>query len=447
MKKGKLLISTIIVLVILICCIIVGILVLQESKEEEITGTPEYRVEIEKDNHLKRVTSRNNFYIAKKCAEKFYTYYSDIYKDPLDGYWIKPESIDEEKIKTERKENLYGILDEKYLEYRGITKENLESNFPEIGSISINVQDIYYAEGEKNVTIYFVYGIKQDLTSLEKTNFCIAVKVDSPNRTFKVLPEDYVEKFYKDYGIGQEVQIDEESIENNGYNKFAYQHISDVDYINDLFAHYKQSIRFNREGSYNLLDETYKNMCFEDVNDYLSYLEYNYSKISSVNLDTYTSKNKGDYTEYIFKDRKGNYYTFKETAPFKYTVILDNYTIATEDFIEEYNSLTESKKVILNVKKFFMAIDDNNYGYAYNLLSDSFKNNKYKTKASFEGFAKKNFFDKNEIEFINYEKENGLYIYKIKVLDATENSVDEKSFNIIMKLNSGTDFEMSFGTE
>ena len=36
---------------------------------------------------------------------------------------------------------------------------------------------------------------------------------------------------------------------------------------------------------------------------------------------------------------------------------------------------------------------------------------------------------------------------KIKLTDATGNSSDEREFNIILKLNSGTNFEMSFGVE
>ena len=163
-------------------------------------------------------------------------------------------------------------------------------------------------------------------------------------------------------------------------------------------------------------------------------------------MDTYNKDKNSDYTQYLFKDTKGNYYIFKETSPFKYTVQLDNYTIPTEDFTETYNSSSDVEQVILNIKKFFMGIDDKNYGYSYSVLSESFKKNKYPTKNDFINYAKQNFFEENEIQYVSYEKENGLYIYKIKISDATGTSSEVRKFNMIIKLNSGTDFEMSFGT-
>ena len=154
---------------------------------------------------------------------------------------------------------------------------------------------------------------------------------------------------------------------------------------------------------------------------------------------------KDDYTQYILIDNKGNNYILKETTPFQYVIILDNYTIPTSQFIEEYNKQTDQGKVVLNIKRFFMGIDDKNYGYSYSVLSESFKNNKYPTKNEFINYAKQNFFEKNEIEYITYEKENGVDIYKIKVKDAFGKSSDEKTLNMILRLKNGTDFEMSFG--
>jgi len=112
---------------------------------------------------------------------------------------------------------------------------------------------------------------------------------------------------------------------------------------------------------------------------------------------------------------------------------------------EKYNMTSEEKKVILNIKKFFMGIDNENYGYSYSVLSEAFKNNNYPTKNDFINYAKANFFKQNEVEYVSYKKQNDLYIYEIKLKDATGNNKEEKMFNIILKLNSGTDFEMSFG--
>ena len=125
--------------------------------------------------------------------------------------------------------------------------------------------------------------------------------------------------------------------------------------------------------------------------------------------------------------------------------MLDSYAIPTDDLMETYSSSSEAEKVILNIKKFFMGIDDKNYGYSYSVLSDSFKNNKYASKDDFIKYVQENFFEKNDIEYVSYEKENGLYIYKINITDATGKSSEEKSLNMIIKIGSGANFEMSFG--
>ena len=124
--------------------------------------------------------------------------------------------------------------------------------------------------------------------------------------------------------------------------------------------------------------------------------------------------------------------------------MLDNYSIPGEDFQEEYNMLSKDKKVILNIKRFFMGIDNKNYGYSYSVLSENFRNNKFASKEDFINYAKQNFFDENEIKYISFKEENGIFIYEIILTDATGKNSEERTFNMIMKLNSETNFEMSF---
>lgn len=448
--RKKILIMIIILLIISVICIIgIKLIAKAEQEDKNLVATEKYIADVETDSNLKEVTIRNNYYIVQSCIEKFYTCYSEMFEDPLDGYTIKPEegTVDVEAIKSERIEKVYKLLDDEYLEYKEITLENLTSKLPEIGEISINIQDMYYIEKEDAISLYFVYGTKKDTLDSKTTDFSIMIKLDMKNRTYKILLDDYVEKYYADIEIGKYIEIEEEKIQNDTYNKFSYDQISDTTYINDLFKHYQNILRTSREQSYNLLDEEYKNKCFDSLDDYLSYIDENYLKIVTAKLDKYDKSSNSDYTEYIFKDSKENYYIFKETAPFKYTVLLDNYTIPTEDFVETYNSSADAKKVVLSIKRFFMGIDDKNYGYSYSVLSESFKNNKYPTKNDFVKYVEQNLFEKNEIEYVSYKKQNGLYIYKIIITDATGESNEEKSLNIIVKLNSGTDFEMSFAEE
>lgn len=442
----------VIIVLLIIVTVLSGILLIllknrqlsNKHNNYEIEPPSEIPIEIEKN--IKIVDVRSRYYIAQTCVKKFYTNYSEIYKDPLEGYKIKPDldTVDIESIKRDRIEKVYKMLDEEYIKYKNITLDNLEKVLPKIGEIDIIIDNMKIIEKDINISVYFINGILTNESDSEITNFSIMLKLDSRNKTFKLLLGDYVEVYYKDIKVGDVIEINEQEIQNDTYNVYTHRNIEDEEYIKDLFTHYKKQLKLKKEKSYNLLDEEYKKYNFESINDYLSYIDENYSRIITANIEGYNKNRNSEYTQYIFKDTNGNYYIFKETAPFQYTVMLDNYTIPTEDFIENYNSSKDEEKVVLNIKKFFMGIDDKNYGYSYNLLAESFRNNKYLTKNDFINYVKGNLFDKNEIEYLSYTKETGVYIYKIKVSDATGKSTEIKQFNMIIRLKEGTDFEMSF---
>lgn len=396
------------------------------------------------DSSLQQVTDRNEFYAVKSCIEKFYSYYSDVFKNPTDGYLLEPETIDTEKIQKNRIEKVFKILDEEYLMFKSLTVENFTNTLPAIDDVTINIEKINVTKQTSDISVYFIYGKR--IIDSTASDFSTIVKLDAKNKTFKILLDDYLENNYKDITLGQKINIQVNEIENEIYNIFAYENIDDQDYINDIFSHYKNILKTNKEQSYNLINETYKTLRFENLENYISYINENYSNVANAKMQTFSKVKSDNYTQYFVKDNQGNYYIFNETAPFEYTVMLDNYTVPTEQFKEEYNRSSNTEKVVLNIKRFFMGIDNQNYGYSYSVLSEGFKSNKYPTQNDFINYAKQNFFKNNKIEYVSYEKENNLYIYKIKVIDATGNSSEEKSFNIIMKLNSGTNFEMSFGT-
>lgn len=445
MKLKKLIIILSILATIALCILLVLLNYQKKNKNNEnMLAAESIETPVVIKEQIQEVNVRNDFYVVQNCISKFYTYYSDIFKDPLEGYIIKPETIDNTKIQKDRIDKVYKLLDDKYLEYKGITLDNLSNKLSKIGDITININKMYVIEKESGISIYFVYGNKKDTLEQKITDFSAMVKIDMKNRTYKILLDDYVKNNYENIEIGQHIEITEDEIKNEIYNTFTYQYITDEEYINDLFLNFKNNLRVSKEQTYDLLDDEYKKQCFSNIEEYLSYINENYYKILTAKLDTYSKENNKEYTQYTFKDTKENYYIFKEIAPFKYTVMLDNYSIPGEDFQEEYNMLSKDKKVILNIKRFFMGIDNKNYGYSYSVLSENFRNNKFASKEDFINYAKQNFFDENEIKYISFKEENGIFIYEIILTDATGKNSEERTFNMIMKLNSETNFEMSF---
>lgn len=437
----------ILVLILIILVVISGYLLLNNKNnlQQDLPDEQPWIPTEDISKTVQVVDARNEFYTIKRCVEKFYIYYADIFNDIEDEADNETLEITEyEKIKNNKNEKLYKILDEEYLKYNGLTIENINTKLKKVGDITITIKNMYWIPKNESICAYFVYGIQKDASNNEVTNFSMMVKIDKRNRTYKLLLGDYVEAHYKDLKIGDYIEIKEEEIKNDIYNQYSFKEITDEEYTRDLFLQYRRILKEGKEETYNLLDEKYKEKNFESLEEYLNYINANYSKIINAKLEAYNKKNKSEYAQYIFKDTNENYYIFKETAPFQYTVMLDNYTIPTEDFIENYNSSKDEEKVVLNIKKFFMGIDDKNYGYSYNVLSEAFRNNNYQTKNDFINYAEQNFFKKNKIEYINYTEENGVYIYKIKISDKTGKSAETKQFNIIIRLKEGTDFEMSF---
>lgn len=127
-----------------------------------------------------------------------------------------------------------------------------------------------------------------------------------------------------------------------------------------------------------------------------------------------------------------------------YTILLDTYTIDLPEFTEKYRNSTDEQKVLLNIQKFFEAINHQDYSYAYSKLDETFKNNNFKTIAEFETYMKKNFFSKSKLAAGKVEKQGNTYLYDINMSDATGKDANTKKKSFVMQLKEGTDFVMSF---
>lgn len=129
----------------------------------------------------------------------------------------------------------------------------------------------------------------------------------------------------------------------------------------------------------------------------------------------------------------------------KYTLILDTYTIDIPEFTDKYNTATDQEKVILNLNKFMLALNDGDYKYAYNVLDDSFKTNNFPNYASFETYAKSNFFSNNTFDYAEFGNTAGTYYtYTVNITDASGESSNTTTKTFIMLLEDGTDFKLSF---
>ena len=128
----------------------------------------------------------------------------------------------------------------------------------------------------------------------------------------------------------------------------------------------------------------------------------------------------------------------------QYAVILDTYTIDLPEFKEKYTNATAEQKVLLNIQKFFEAINNKDYKYAYHKLDNTFKANNFTGLEQFENYIKTNFFEQNKLAANEAEIQGDNYLYKITISDATSQDKNTVTKTFVMQLKEGTDFVMSF---
>ena len=261
--------------------------------------------------------------------------------------------------------------------------------------------------------------------------------LDGANQTFKILKAsetDYnnaknhnIESKYKEY-----IKIDEKT-----FNKYKYSIVEDADIIKQYFNDYIQKANYYPEEAYNILDEKYKTNKFNTFLDFQNYLNQRKEQLEA--LDIYNIKTSNDFKtdeeyesylmnfkskglkQYLIKDYEtyrlyiciddyDNYYAFKETGAMEYSLYLDDYNILLAEDLYQYNSVDNKGKAALNVKRFLKAVNQEDYIYAYNMLSEGFKKNYFETLQKFIKYIENQNIDYNNIKNIEVREESNIYI-------------------------------------
>lgn len=445
MKKIK---TITVILVIIAIIIFITILILVQRKQIEQPISQESDVSQDYLKSLGIVDNYNTFFSVEKMLNNYIS-----------------------KIKSKNNEAVYNLLDSTYIKEQNITQENVLNYFADIIKYdsSSRIRKIYSNENIYNA-VYYIDCILENKN--ENKEFYFILYEDRQSSTYSIEPIE--EKKFEENIMNSQKALEEKRIISNDFNSLLHKIPTEEERVERYLRDILENMLYYPEYAYDMLETNYKNKCFPTLQEFKEYIENKREEFSSYDLTNlkqfgefnnmeeyllYLSQSKNlkleeyqireleDGNRYICIDNFGNYFIFYASDPLNYKVILDNYSVPTSEFTEQYNNNSEVEKVVLNIKRFFMGIDDKNYGYSYNVLSESFKNSKYPSKNDFVNYAKQNFFEENEIEYISYEKENNLYIYKIRITDATGNSQEEKTLNIIVKLKEGTDFEMSFGEQ
>lgn len=291
--------------------------------------------------------------------------------------------------------------------------------------------------------------------------------LDGANQTFKILKAsetDYnnaknhnIESKYKEY-----IKIDEKT-----FNKYKYSIVEDADIIKQYFNDYIQKANYYPEEAYNILDEKYKTNKFNTFLDFQNYLNQRKEQLEA--LDIYNIKTSNDFKtdeeyesylmnfkskglkQYLIKDYEtyrlyiciddyDNYYAFKETGAMEYSLYLDDYNILLAEDLHQYNSIDNKGKAALNVKRFLKAVNQEDYIYAYNMLSEGFKKNYFETLQKFIKYIENQNIDYNNIKNIEVREESNIYICILK-------TNDNKTMQFNVQLLDNQEYKISFKVE
>lgn len=450
-KKTIIILGSIIITLIILATIIIYILTdLQKNNtdlQEEIESN-----EIKLSDSINRVTIRNDYYTVKNIVNQYYYSLCNLNKTSNDVLIFEQDEENnsskiEEEIAQEiesTKKRIYNFFDENYIKETGLTVNNIQEKLGNYNDLYVLIEDMYVRDVTITLKLYFVSGTITEKDTAKRENFKLIITLDSNNSRFNIYTLEYIKKYNLE-DSNAEFNISE--IENRLYNKYTYKVVNDEEHAQNLLESYTQSIRYNNINySYSRLDEEYKNNKFKDVTDYEKYIQENKKSIITANLEYYKYNIYEGYIQYICVDRNENYYIFNEKTTMNYDLILDIYTKDLPEFIEKYETATNEEKVTLNVQKIEKALNEKDYKYLYNKLNTTFRNDKFPTPDDLEIYIKNSFFADNAIEYLELIQEGDIYIYKTKVKDSTKTS-KEKTFDIIMKLEEGTDFVFSFNVQ
>lgn len=419
-----------IIIVIAICIVIISILLVYlllqmksgrthfiEENDTDFGVESAYEITEE----FQKVSIRNKYFAVKNIIQSYVQNLQYINENESNDY-------------TGIYKIIYNMLDLEYKKEMNISNYNDVKIPTQYTKFDLLIKDMYISEKSMSINMYVAY------CKLGDKDLNLLIKTDSRNNTFSIFLEDYIQKH------ASSLQISNESILKNENNTFSYTNINNDEVALEYLNRYKYDAKYNIEKAYNQLDDEYKKMRFNNINDYTKYIKDNKEILeTSYYLTSGVTTRKENITEYYCIDQYGMTYVFKEADFNDYTIMLDDYTLENEYFNETYEKVSNKEKGLLNCQKFFKMVNMQDYKSAYKLLDENFKQTYFKTQAEFESYIKNKLFQYNKATYKGYGNvTSNIHTFKVNLTDATEQKTNTVEFNIVMQLLEGTNFTMSF---
>lgn len=348
------------------------------------------------------------------------------------GYVPEDSELVAQDYKTEKLRNLTD-----FFSVETCIQKNVNSTF-EAKDMNVLASDRVYS--------YSVFGEEKNEETGETIERYFIVRVDTYTLAYEIEELDS-----KKYDNIDEIDLttDLTEIVQTENNQFEYTRINNENTCRFYLKNYTELLLSDPETAYDMLDEQYKEERFSSYEEFLEYIEENRTYFENTVLSQYAVDYFDDYTEITLVDVYNNSYKIIVKSVMDYTVQLDNYTIKDDEYLETYEELSDLEKVSANVDTFMNMINTKDFKHAYEVLDETFKNNNFNTLDVFKEYINNYFFEYNldTKSGVNVYNQEGTYVYETTIKSGAGSAAESKKLTVIMQLQEGTDFKMSFSIE
>ena len=446
MKNLKKIIIGLIVIAIIII-LVIAIISLMNKKENgnnsvgELKDEEEYTLAKEEKIFFE-VNNYDLFYTTENIINDFVKYIEYINQDvKID---IGKIQMTESEIKQYQYEEgfkaINELLDKKYKEKYSIENKDIIEFFKKYKNINttdnyqLQIKKMYMSELESNSSLVLVSG------TINNVDFNCMIKLDIQNSVYSIFLENYLKENNYTSERAEKIVDMNDSIEKNDYNNFQYVYASNEFIVTKYFSDYKEKMLENPQVAYSMLDEEYRTKRFTTYNEFLNFIDSMKDRINKLQISKFKLQN----SEIDILDNYNNICIFNVNDLINYTIQLDDYTIETDEYINTYKNSNDEDKVYMNIEKFFKMANNKDYNNMYNILDEEFKKNNYATISDLKKFKEQNLFDICKVtEVKNFKQTGEYYVISVRFVNM-EQTDEEKSLTVIMKLMDDTTFKMSF---
>lgn len=463
MKKIKYSIISTVSLIIIIIIIIVAVRLHDRKVNPEAyhyvsNEVTDYEV-IDRVNYRKSLNKVNNsddFFTIVNCVNQ--------YLGAINKINITSTGADsDEEIMNYLKSSIYNILSQEYISSNNVTQDNVYEHVNDINDTiffiplkmnSISSTDTTTTE-DGSTTRYAIYGILEDINTNYLQDLYIIVNRDNTNNTFSVEP--ILNNEYKDIN---DIQLSNEQMEiSKNDNNQVTNVIGNDEYVSRQYLDYYKKLALGRPDiAYDLLNEEYRNERFGSLEAYEQYIEENREDVKVIQLSQYMVNRENDINQYICKDTYGKIYIFEEENPMELSTELDVYTIESDSYKKQYEDGNEQIKVQMNVNKFILMINNQDFQKAYDLLDENFKSNYFPTLDDFKRYVSIKAYKYNNVDVTSFDVNGNIYVCGVDISDATGGRLEDPTkgdggsgyifeWTFYVQLGEDEEFNISFNVD